>query len=177
MWCVLWSSSLLRLRGRRVLPVLHVLVHPMLHALLHLLVALLDLLAELRTLFGRQHVADIQHCLQHAVTGRIVLGEHLLAQRFRCRSIHGRRREDLQGLLVQRAARFVLSLEVGRCLLDDLLDLGALCFVEKHQPAADLLAGVAELVRRGREGQTSWATRDNCPAADGRILRGPADGA
>jgi len=53
--------------------------------------------------------------------------------------------------------------------------LGALCFVEKHQPAADLLAGVAELVRRGGEGQTSRAARDNCPAADGRILRGPPD--
>ena len=79
--------------------------------------------------------------------------------------------------LTREAAVLVLTSHGDKSTRARAQHLGALCFVEKHQPAAELLAGVADLVRRVGEGQTSWTTRDNCPAADGRILSGPPDGA
>jgi len=78
--------------------------------------------------------------------------------------------------LARAASVLVLTSHGDKTTRARALHLGAQCFVEKHQPAAELLAGVADLVRRVGEGQTSWTTRDNCPAADGRILRGPQNG-
>ena len=56
----------------------------------------------------------------------VVLGEHLLAQRFGGRGVDRRRGEELQPLLAQRATGFALCLQVGRRRLGDLPDLRAL---------------------------------------------------
>ena len=73
----------------------------------------LHALAELRALLRRQHLADVEHRLLDAPARLVVLGEHLLAQRFGGVGVDGRRGVDLQGLRAQNARGVVLRLQIG----------------------------------------------------------------
>jgi DNA-binding NarL/FixJ family response regulator len=51
-------------------------------------------------------------------------------------------------------------------------DLGALGFIEKHQPAAELLDAIERIGHlQSRGGQTSWVALAEVPLPDGRNLR------
>ena len=86
----------------------------------------LHALGNLDALLRREHTADLQHGLRHALARLIVLSEPLLAQPFDGIGIDRRLGEQLQLLLAQRAAGLVLRFQVSAGGRNDLLDLGAL---------------------------------------------------